>query len=177
VIRIAKRNLKKQSQFAKGQNDVKSIITMVYVDFNDRRQRKTKPIQSQTKPICSNESAGNSKMTEHSGNYRVGWVRLTKTHRLVFSAVLAINRNSFAAKTIGHFIGLIYRGNRRFFAEVYSLADRRIAMLLKSRLHPDVPLRLDIVCPTEDPAHIGGDTGYFLNTAGPGDLFYKLFAV
>ena len=102
---------------------------------------------------------------------------LIKTHRLAFPAVLAINRNSFATELIGHFIGLIDSGNRRFFVEVDGLADRGIAMLLKSRLHPNVPLRLDIVGSSEYPAYIGGNSGYFLNTACPGDLFFKLFAV
>jgi len=35
VMRIAKRNLKKQSQFLKGQNGVKSMIVMVYGDLDD----------------------------------------------------------------------------------------------------------------------------------------------
>jgi hypothetical protein len=35
-------DLKKQSQFAAGRNDVKSILAMVYGDFNGWRQRKTK---------------------------------------------------------------------------------------------------------------------------------------
>jgi hypothetical protein len=33
VMRIAKRNFKKQSQFFGGQNNVKSILTMLYGDF------------------------------------------------------------------------------------------------------------------------------------------------
>ena len=33
--------LKKQTQFFKGQNDVKSILTMVYGDYNGLRQRIT----------------------------------------------------------------------------------------------------------------------------------------
>jgi hypothetical protein len=41
-MRIAKRYLKKQSQFLKGQNDVKSILTMVYGDFSGPRRRKNK---------------------------------------------------------------------------------------------------------------------------------------
>jgi hypothetical protein len=46
--------LKKQSQFLKGQNDVKSILTMVYGDFNGLRQRKNKP---NSKPIKANRRA------------------------------------------------------------------------------------------------------------------------
>jgi len=46
-MRIAKRNLKKQSQFAKGQNDVKSILIMVYEDFDGLGLRKNKANQSQ----------------------------------------------------------------------------------------------------------------------------------
>ncbi|HUT47669.1 MAG TPA: hypothetical protein VMX36_15410 [Sedimentisphaerales bacterium] len=44
-----KTNLKKQSQFAKRQNDVKSILTMVYGDFSRMGQRKNKANQSQFK--------------------------------------------------------------------------------------------------------------------------------
>jgi hypothetical protein len=52
--------LKKQSQFAEWQNDVKSIITMVYGDFDERRQRKNK---ANSKPNKANRRpmAGNSK--------------------------------------------------------------------------------------------------------------------
>jgi len=35
--------LKKQSQFAKGQNDVKSILTKSYGDFDGPGRRKNKP--------------------------------------------------------------------------------------------------------------------------------------
>ena len=35
-------DLKKQSQFQNGQNDVKSIITMVYGDYDGQGQRKNK---------------------------------------------------------------------------------------------------------------------------------------
>jgi len=35
--------LKKQSQFAKGKNDVKSLLTMIYGDFGVLRRRKNKP--------------------------------------------------------------------------------------------------------------------------------------
>ena len=50
-MRIAKRNLKKQSQFLKGQNDVKSILTMVYGDFGVPRRLKNK---ANSKPIKAN---------------------------------------------------------------------------------------------------------------------------
>jgi len=40
-------NLKKQTQFAKGQNDVKSILTMGYGEFGGPGRRKNKPNQSQ----------------------------------------------------------------------------------------------------------------------------------
>jgi len=43
--------LKKQSQFSAGRNELKSILTMVYGDFNEPGRRKnkanSKPIQSQ----------------------------------------------------------------------------------------------------------------------------------
>jgi len=48
--------LKKQSQFFKGQNDVKSMLTIVYGDFNGPRQLKNKAKQSQTKPISNGAS-------------------------------------------------------------------------------------------------------------------------
>jgi hypothetical protein len=40
-------DLKKQSQFAKGQNAIKSVFTMVYGDFSVCGQRKNKAKQSQ----------------------------------------------------------------------------------------------------------------------------------
>jgi len=40
-------DLKKQSQFYKGQNDVKSIITKDYGNCGRLGRQKTKPIQSQ----------------------------------------------------------------------------------------------------------------------------------
>ena len=46
-MRIAKRNLKKQTQFPKGQNDVKSVSIMVYGDFDGPGRRKNKANQSQ----------------------------------------------------------------------------------------------------------------------------------
>ena len=47
-VRMRKSNLKKQTQFSKGQNNVKSILIMVYGDFDGPRQRKNKP---NSKPI------------------------------------------------------------------------------------------------------------------------------
>ena len=47
-------NLKKQSQFSNGQNDVKSILLMVYEDFEGPRQRKNKP---NSKPNKANFAA------------------------------------------------------------------------------------------------------------------------
>ena len=44
-------NLKKQSQYLKGQNDAKSVITMVYGDLYRWRQRKNKAKQSQSPAI------------------------------------------------------------------------------------------------------------------------------
>jgi len=41
-------NLKKQSQYLKGQNDAKSVITIVYGDLYRWRQRKNKAKQSQS---------------------------------------------------------------------------------------------------------------------------------
>ncbi len=42
-MRIANRNLEKQSQFLKGRNDVKSAMTMSYRDIDGPGQRKNKP--------------------------------------------------------------------------------------------------------------------------------------
>jgi hypothetical protein len=63
VMRIAKRNLKKQSQFAKGKNDVKPLLIMIYADFGVLRRRKNKP---NSKPNKANRrpSAGNPKQVE-----------------------------------------------------------------------------------------------------------------
>jgi len=41
-VRMRKRNLKKQSQYSKGQNDIMSISAMVYGDFSGPRRRKNK---------------------------------------------------------------------------------------------------------------------------------------
>jgi hypothetical protein len=49
VMRIAKSNLKKQSQFQNKKIGVKSILIMVYGDFDGPRQRKNK---ANSKPIC-----------------------------------------------------------------------------------------------------------------------------
>ena len=89
----------------------------------------------------------------------------------------AINRNSFTAKLIGQFVGLIDSGSGGLFAEIYGLADRSVTVLLKGRLHPDMPLRLDVVGTPEDSADFRGDLSGFLNTAGFGKLFFQLFAI
>ena len=45
--RVERVHLKKQSQNFKGQNDVKSILTMVYGDFDEPDRRKNKAKQTQ----------------------------------------------------------------------------------------------------------------------------------
>jgi hypothetical protein len=47
-MRIAKRDLKKQSQFPKGLNDVSVYIKGDYEDFHALRRRKNKANQSQS---------------------------------------------------------------------------------------------------------------------------------
>ena len=93
------------------------------------------------------------------------------------SAVPAINRNPFTAKLIGQFVGLIDGGNGGLFAEIYGLADRCVAVLLENRLHFDMPFRLDVVGASENFPYAGGNPVDFLDTAGFGNLFFKLFAV
>jgi len=44
-------NLKKQSQFAGGENGDNSLLIRSYDDLRAGGGKKTKPIQSQTKPI------------------------------------------------------------------------------------------------------------------------------
>jgi len=56
-------DLKKQSQFAKGENIVKSILTMGYGDIGEWVQRKNKP---NSKPIYR-ALAGNPKQEEGPG--------------------------------------------------------------------------------------------------------------
>ena len=107
----------------------------------------------------------------------LGRPELIETHWLAFSAVPAINRNSFTAKLIGQFVGLIDSGDGGLFAEIYGLADRCVTVLLEGRLHPNVPLRLDVVGAPEDVADFRGDLRDFLNTAGLGKLFFQLFAI
>jgi len=91
--------------------------------------------------------------------------------------VPAVNRNSFAVKLIGQFIGLINGRNRRLFGEIYGLADRRVTVLLKCRLHPDMPLGPDIIRTSENSPNFGWNLRNVLNTACPGNLFFQLFAV
>ena len=45
--RVEKVHLKKQTQFLKGQNDVKSVLTMDYGEFDGPGQRENKAKQSQ----------------------------------------------------------------------------------------------------------------------------------
>ncbi|MGB2864435.1 MAG: hypothetical protein WBC05_13995, partial [Sedimentisphaerales bacterium] len=49
--KMKKSDLKKQSQFPKGQNDVKSILIMGYGDFDGSRQRKNKAKQTQFQDV------------------------------------------------------------------------------------------------------------------------------
>jgi len=91
----------------------------------------------------------------------------------MLSAASAINRNSFAAKLIGQFVGLIDGGDCGLFAEVYRLADRSVAVLLEGRLHLNMPLRLDVVGAFEDFTDFGRDLGHFLDTAGFGYLIFQ----
>ena len=98
---------------------------------------------------------------------------LIKAHRLTDPAAAAINRNSFTAKAIGKFIGLIDRCNGGFFAEIYGLADCCITVPLKSGLHPNMPLRLNIVGTFEYFANFGRDLRDFLNAAGFGNLSFQ----
>jgi len=58
-------NLKKQSQFSKGQNDVKSVITMEYGKDDNWRRRENKP---NSKPNKANRwaLAGNPKQVRPS---------------------------------------------------------------------------------------------------------------
>jgi len=51
--RFEKVRLKKQSQFAEGQNGVMPVISMFYGDFGLRGQRKNKAKQSQSKHVLS----------------------------------------------------------------------------------------------------------------------------
>ena len=51
--RMTEHNLKKQSQFAKGQNGVKSVLIMSYGDFDGPRRRKDKPNSKPNKFVLS----------------------------------------------------------------------------------------------------------------------------
>jgi hypothetical protein len=78
---------------------------------------------------------------------------------------------------IGQFIGLIDRCNGGFLREIYGLADRCVAVPLKGGLHPNVPLRLDIVSTFENFAYFGWYLMDFLDAAGSGNLFFEFPAV
>ena len=106
-----------------------------------------------------------------------GFVSTAKGHRLLVSAVPTINRNSFASKLISQFIGLIDISFCNVFGEVYGLADRCVAVLLKDGLHANMPFRADIVGTFEDFTNLEGYFRYFLNAAISGDLTFELFIV
>jgi len=103
--------------------------------------------------------------------------QLIEGHWLVLSAVLAINGDSFATKSICQFIGLVNGGDGGLFAEVNGFADRCVAVLLKGGLHLNMPFGLNIVSGFEDPSYFGRDLGDFLYGAGFGNSLLKLFAV
>ena len=102
---------------------------------------------------------------------------LTKRHRLIRPAFPAINRNSFAAKVIREPVCLIHAGDHSSFGKIYRFTDRGVAVLLKGRLHTNVPFRRDIIGAFEDPANFGRDLGHLLNTAGPEYLLDKVVTV
>ena len=52
-------DLKKQSQFAKGQNDAKIVMTMVYGDLNGPGRRKNKPNSKPNKANFKNYESTN----------------------------------------------------------------------------------------------------------------------
>ena len=54
---------------------------------------------------------------------------------------------------------------------------RRIAMTLKRRLHPNMPLGFNIISTPENPANIGRDFGDLPDAAGFGNLFFHPSAV
>ena len=117
---------------------------------------------------------GNSKQTQFQGlavDYSV------QAHGLMLAAAPAIDRDSFAAESIGQSVGLVDGGRRGLFVEVYGFTYRRVTMLLERRLHSDMPLRLDVVGSLEEPANRGGDFGQFLDAARPGNLSFKPHAV
>lgn len=102
---------------------------------------------------------------------------LIKSHWLTLSAVSAVNRNSFTAKLIGHFIGFIDIGCCGLVAEIYGLADRCVAVFLESHLHPNMPLGLNVVGTFEDLADFSWDSRVFLYAAGFGNLVLQFFGV
>ena len=102
---------------------------------------------------------------------------LTERHRLIFPASPAVNRNSFAAKTICEPVGLIYAKNSGFFGEIYGFTDCSVAVLLESGLHFDVPFGFDVISTFEDFTYAGRDLSDLLDTSGFGNLFFEFFAV
>jgi len=56
--------LKKQSQFSKGQNDVKSILTRSYGDFDGPERRKNKANSKPNKANPSKRGCGQTKEAE-----------------------------------------------------------------------------------------------------------------
>ena len=100
-----------------------------------------------------------------------------QAHGFLVAAAPAVDCNSFTAKAIGEFIGSVYGVYCGFLTQVDGLADRGVAVLLKSRLHSDMPLRRDVVGALEDFADRRREIDELLNAAGFGDLTLKLLAV
>jgi len=96
--------------------------------------------------------------------------QLIQAHGFVLAALAAVDGNSFAAKLIGQFVGLVDGGRGGFFTEIYGLADGCVAVLLKGCLHSHMPFGLDIVSAFEDFADFGGNFGVSLDAAGPCNL-------
>ena len=82
----------------------------------------------------------------------------------------SVDCDSLAAVLISHFVGLVHIGCGGILRQIYSFTDRGITMLLKCSLHPNVPLRLDIVGALEDFADFGGYSPAFLDASGFGDM-------
>ena len=74
-------NLKKQSQFSNGQNDVKSILIMVYGDFDGPRRRKNKAKQTQFSYFPVAKPAKHALYSENSNSLRIRGAKMSENDK------------------------------------------------------------------------------------------------
>ncbi len=80
-------------------------------------------------------------------------------HRLAGAATVAVDSDAFAVQLVGQVVNPLDVSNGGRAREIDGLADRGVAMLLKSGLHAHVPFRRNIVGAHKHPANVLGHLG------------------